>query len=50
MWVMWQKKKAYGGLVGKSESVRPLESYSHRTKDYIKMDLTETRESWAGLI
>ena len=48
MWVMWQKKKAYGGLVAKPESERQLESYSHRTNDDIKMDLTETRESWSG--
>jgi hypothetical protein len=47
---MWQKKKVYGGLVGKPGSERPFESYSHRTKDYTIMDLKEIREAWSGLI
>jgi hypothetical protein len=37
---MWQKTNAYGGLVGKPGSKRPLGGYRHRPKDNIKMDLT----------
>jgi hypothetical protein len=44
---MWEKKNAYGILVGKPERRRPLESSRHMWVDNIKMNLGEI--GWGGM-
>jgi hypothetical protein len=44
---MWEKRNAYGILVGKPEVKRPLESPRRRWVDNIKMDLREI--GWDGV-
>jgi hypothetical protein len=46
---MWEKRNAYGILVGKPEGKRPLGRSRRRWVDKIKMDLKRDRMGWYGL-